>query len=68
MKGRYQVKKIANGKMMLLSCFDTREAAFDYAIKWSNQNQQSSFIYYCNAVKASYFTHRTGDNNYQLFK
>lgn len=68
MKERYQVKRIGEGKMSLLLGFKNREEAFDYAIKWSNQNKQSCFIYYCNSVKASYFTHKASDNNYQLFR
>lgn len=68
MKKVYQVKKIGNGKMELLNDFNDFNKASEYAVLWSNENNQSSFIYYLNSVKASYFTHKVGDGIYQLFR
>lgn len=66
MKRTYQVKKIGKGTMVLLSVFDTLDKASDYAVSWSNENNQSSFIYWCDLIRASYFTHKVADNDFEL--
>ncbi len=58
---RYKIKKIENGKMSLITKKMSKQAAIEFASKWSNEWQKP-----CNIVddirgKVLYWTHPVGE-------
>lgn len=64
----YTVKRVYDGKVATLHRFNSKDAAFDYAVAYSNENNISTLIYGRNTRRAMYFTHKIADNNYQLMR
>lgn len=64
----YTVKRVNDGKVATLHRFNSKDAAFDYAVAYSNENNVSTLIYGRNTSRAMYFTHKIADNNYQLMR
>ena len=65
---KYTIKAVSNGKVSTLHKVANKEAAFEYAVAYSNENNVSCLIYGRRLDKALYFTHKITDNNYMVMR
>lgn len=64
----YTVKRVHDGKVATLHRFNNRDAAFEYAVAYSNENNISTLIYGKNPNRAMCFTHKMSNSNYQVMR